>query len=87
MKIRRLSATALLVTALGAAVLTSAPPAIAASQTSVHVSGEVWITVHGPYPTLEQCQAEREIFATYGDPTGPCYGNATVGYRFRSYAT
>ncbi|MEV8634984.1 hypothetical protein AB0395_25345 [Streptosporangium sp. NPDC051023] len=85
MRIRRLSAATLLMTALGATVLTGATPAVAAPQTSTHVFGEYWVVVYGPYPTLEKCQAERDIVIPIGDPTGPCYGNATVGYRFKVY--
>ncbi|MEV7006245.1 hypothetical protein [Streptosporangium sp. NPDC051022] len=85
MKIRRLSAAALLATALSTAVLTGAAPAFAAAQTGAHVSGEVWVVTYGPYATLEQCQAEREIVLAYGDPTGPCLGSPSYGYRFKVY--
>ncbi|MEV7011600.1 hypothetical protein [Streptosporangium sp. NPDC051022] len=79
MKIRRLSAAALLVAALGTAALAGAAPASATTQT-----GQYWIIRYGPYPTLEQCQAEREIVATYGEPTSVCIPDRG-GYSFVVY--
>ncbi|MER7134136.1 hypothetical protein [Streptosporangium saharense] len=61
--IRRLSAAALLATALGTAVLAGAAPASAAP----------WLVKHGPYSTLEQCQVERDR-AARTDPATDCRG-------------
>ncbi|MEV8632109.1 hypothetical protein AB0395_10680 [Streptosporangium sp. NPDC051023] len=85
MKIRRFHAAAILATALGTAILTGAAPAVAAPQTGAHVSDEVWVVRYGPYPTLEQCQAQRDLIAQNGDPTTPCTGSPSVGYGFRVY--
>lgn len=71
MKIRRLSAAALLAAALGTAVLAGAAPASAAPQ----------LYRYGPYATLEQCQAERDLVASSGDPTTQCLGGPGT-YRF-----
>ncbi len=86
MKIR-LSAAALLTAALSTAALAGAAPASATPQTSAHVSGERWVFRYGPYPTLEQCQAEREIVAAAGDPTTGCTGSPSSGWGFRVYVT
>ncbi|MEV8638877.1 hypothetical protein AB0395_45200 [Streptosporangium sp. NPDC051023] len=83
-KIRRLSAAALLAAALGAAALGTAAPASAASQTSAHVSGQYWVVTYGPYLTLAECQAKREEVRQDGDPTTPCI-KISYGYVFRVY--
>ncbi|MGJ6963114.1 hypothetical protein ACSDR0_14500 [Streptosporangium sp. G11] len=84
MKIRRLHTAVVLAAAVGIGALAAAAPASAAAQTS---ASEPWIVVYGPYPTLEECVAEREIVLLYGDPTGPCSGSPSFGYRFRVYIT
>ncbi|MFD0883648.1 hypothetical protein ACFQ08_03620 [Streptosporangium algeriense] len=63
MKIRRLSAAAMLAAALGTAVLAGASPASAAP----------WLVKWGPYATLEQCQVQRDKVAQI-DPTSDCRG-------------
>lgn len=61
MKIRRLSAAALLAAALGTSVLAGAAPAAA-------LAGDPPPSAtRGPFPTLEQCQADRNhIIQRYG---------------------
>ncbi|GAA3070676.1 hypothetical protein [Streptosporangium carneum] len=61
MKVRRLSAAALLAAALGTAVLAGAAPAAA-------LAGDPPPSVtRGPFSTLEQCQADRDhIIQRYG---------------------
>ncbi|GAA3081767.1 hypothetical protein [Streptosporangium carneum] len=74
MKIRRLPAAALLAAALGTATLAGATPA----------SAVPWIIRYGPYPTLDQCQTQRDIVATYGEPTSHCMPDRG-GYSFTVY--
>ncbi|MEV8638875.1 hypothetical protein AB0395_45190 [Streptosporangium sp. NPDC051023] len=80
MKIRRLPAAALLAAALTISTLAGAAPASGTTQTST----PLWIIRYGPYPTLEQCQAERDIVATYGEPTSRCLPDRG-GYSFVVY--
>ncbi|MER5625112.1 hypothetical protein ABT061_29175 [Streptosporangium sp. NPDC002544] len=73
-----------LAAAVSISALTGAASASAATQTNAF---EPWVVVYGPYPTLEECVAEREIVLPYGDPTGPCLGSPSFGYRFKVYIT
>ncbi|GAA4189973.1 hypothetical protein GCM10022252_27500 [Streptosporangium oxazolinicum] len=84
MKIRRLHAAVVLAAAVSVGALAGAAPASAVNHTS---ASERWEIVFGPYPTLEECLAEREIMLAYGDPTGPCLGSPSFGYRFKVYIT
>lgn len=67
MKIRRLPAAALLATALGAAALTGAAPAVATARTGTVPAAGAHSSLlppnwyqRGPYPTLESCRADLQ---------------------------
>ncbi|MEV8639395.1 hypothetical protein AB0395_47860 [Streptosporangium sp. NPDC051023] len=80
MKIRRLPAAALLVAALGTAVLAGAAPAAA-------LAGDPPPSVtRGPFPTLAQCQADRDhIIQRYGAHAyvTQCW-STSLGYYFKA---
>ncbi|MFF4414546.1 hypothetical protein ACFYY8_18630 [Streptosporangium sp. NPDC001559] len=58
MKIRRLSAAALLAATLGTAALVGAAPALATPPGEPPPG-----FAHGPFATLEQCQVDRDLTA------------------------